>query len=118
MVKGNFSIIFIYNRVCGAFYPCTRGKHRGKTAHTVKVPLTVRENAFVVGKDLRDVLWPVSCVVLSVDRTTDEHDKLAISAGDVITVHYKTYDPIAVAEEVEALVGDQPTEIDKIMRPV
>lgn len=92
--------------------------HRGKTAHAVKVPLTVRENAFVVGKDLRDVLWPVSCVVISVDRITDNHDKLTISAGDVITVHYKTYDPIAVAEEFEALVGDQPTEIDKIMRPV
>lgn len=91
--------------------------HRGKTSHTIKVPLTVCENSFVVGKELRDILWPVSCVVLSVDRAADEYDKLTVSAGDIITVQYKTYDPVAVAEEFEALVGDQPTTIDTIMRP-
>ena len=92
--------------------------HKGKTPHSVKVPLTVCEGSFVVGKDLRDILWPVSCVVLSIDRAIDDDESTVISVGDVITVHYKTYDPVAVAEEFEALVGDQPTEVDKIMRPV
>ena len=92
--------------------------HKGKTPHSVKVPLTVCEGSFVVGKDLRDILWPVSCVVLSIDRAIDDDESTVISVGDVITVHYKTYDPVAVAEEFEALVGNQTTEIDKIMRPV
>lgn len=91
--------------------------HKGKAPYEVEARLTVYKNSFVVGKDLRDILWPVSCTVLSIDRVSDDHDKLAISVGDVITVHYKTYDPIATAEEFEILVGDQSPEIDRIMRP-
>ena len=92
--------------------------HKGKTSHTVEVALTVYENSFVVGKDLRDILWPVSCVMLSIDRAPDHKHQTAVAAGDVITVHYKTYDPVATAEEFEVLVGDQTEEIDRIMRPV
>ena len=89
--------------------------HKGKKAHSVEVPLTVREGSFVVGKELHDILWPAYCVVLSVDRSHKHRSKIAV--GDVITVYYKTYDPIATAEEFEVLVGDQNENIDRIMRP-
>ncbi len=92
--------------------------HRGKTPHIIEVPLTVYENSFVVGKGLNDILWPVSCVVLSIERAENNKQKSSIAVGDVITVHYKTYDPIATAEEFEVLVGNQPEEIDRIMRPI
>ena len=92
--------------------------YKGKAPYVVQVPLTVYENSFAVGKDLRDILWPVSCVVLSVDRVTNDETKLNIAVGDVITVYYKTHDPVATAEEFEVLVGDQSADIDKIMRPV
>ena len=92
--------------------------HKDKEPYSVEVPLTVYENSFVVDKELRDILWPVSCVILSVDRAPSNKDKLALGVGDVITVYYKTYDPIATAEEFEVLVGDQAEDIDRVMRPM
>ncbi len=92
--------------------------HKGKKPHIIEVPLTVYENSFVVGKELRDILWPASCAVLSIYRTSENKHKLPIAVGDVITVRYKTYDSVATAEEFEILVGDQSEDIDRIMRPV
>ncbi len=91
--------------------------HKGKKSYQINVPLTVYKNAFVIDKDLSDILWPVSCVVLSIERGPNSKEKTTIAEGDVLTVHYKTYDPIATAQEFEILVGDQSEDIDKIMRP-
>ena len=91
--------------------------HRGKEAQVIEVPLTVYGGSFVIDKELRDILWPADCVFLSYERGPNKTDKLGIAEGDVLTVRYKTYDPIATAEEFEILVGDQSEEIDKIMRP-
>ena len=91
--------------------------HKGKQPHVIEVPLTVKENSFVIGKELQDVLWPVSCVVLSIEKSDRDNSKTGILQGDVLTVHYKTYDPVATAEEFEVLVGDQSEDIDRIMRP-
>ena len=84
---------------------------KGKTPHTVEVPLTVRPDSFVVGKELRDVLWPNACVVVSFTRTSGSAGHHAICEGDVITVHYTTYDPDATAEELHTLVGEQSDEV-------
>lgn len=92
--------------------------HAGKEPHSIEVPLTVCENSFVVGKDLKDILWPAECVLLSFERASENKDKVGVAVGDVITVYYTTYDPVVTAEEFEILVGDQAEEIDKIMRPV
>lgn len=92
--------------------------HAGKEPHSIEVPLTVCENSFVVGKDLKDILWPAECVLLSFDRAPENKGKVGVAAGDVLTVYYTTYDPASTAEEFEILVGDQAEEIDKIMRPV
>ena len=95
----------------------TRAIHKGKEPYFVEVALTVYEGSFVIDKELRDILWPASCVVLSIERGPNHSiDKHTIAVGDVLTVHYKTYDPIATAEEFEVLVGDQSEDIDKIMR--
>ncbi len=91
--------------------------HRGKEARVIEVPLTVYKDSFVIGKELQDILWPVSCVVLSIEKKAAVSGRTRISEGDVLTVHYKTYDPVATAEEFEALVGDQPEDVDRVMRP-
>ncbi|MBE6592724.1 MAG: hypothetical protein E7642_01875 [Ruminococcaceae bacterium] len=96
----------------------THAIHEGKEPYVIEVPLTVYKNSFVIDKELRDILWPASCVVLSIERGPDHRDKHTIAEGDILTVHYKTYDPIATAEEFEVLVGDQNEEIDRIMRPL
>jgi hypothetical protein len=85
--------------------------------HVIEVPLTVRKGSFVIDKDIRDVLWPASCTLLSIERGPNKTNKIGIAEGDILTVHYTTYDPAATATEFEVLVGDQSEEIDKIMRP-
>ena len=84
-----------------------RSVRKGAAATVTVTALTVEESSFVVGKELRDILWPDSCVVISVDRAQKSHHSEGLHAGDVITVRYKTYDPAATAEELEILVGNQ-----------
>jgi hypothetical protein len=81
---------------------------RNSTAPSVLVAaLTVQENSFAVGKELRDILWPDACVVVSVERGHQDHDITALLAGDVLTLRYKTYAPETTAEELRSLVGEQ-----------
>ena len=95
----------------------THALHKGKEPYTIEVPLTVYKDSFVIDKELRDILWPASCTMLSIQKGPNRTEKLGIAEGDILTVHYTTYDPVATAEEFEILVGDQSEEIDKIMRP-
>ena len=81
--------------------------NKGKKPVVMEVPLTVRENSFVVGKELRDILWPNACTVISFERASANSGQIAIATGDVITVHYKTYHPEDTAEELRILVGCQ-----------
>ena len=91
--------------------------HAGKKPITVEVALTVRENSFVEGKTLRDILWPVSCVVISFERRPSNHEKTEVSEGDVITVRYKTYEPAVTAKEFDVLVGKQADSVIHVMQP-
>lgn len=69
--------------------------------------LRVSEGAFAVGKEIRDILWPPTCVVLSVERAPGTHGAVGISAGDILHVHYSTCYPEETYSELEALVGEQ-----------
>ena len=92
--------------------------HKDKKPQVIEVPLTVHSGSFVVDKELSDILWPASCTLISIEKKNrGKTDKEGISVGDVLTVHYTTYDPELTAEEFEVLVGDQSEDIDKIMRP-
>ena len=82
--------------------------NKGKKPYDVESPLTVGRNAFVIGKELRDVLWPNSCVVVAYKRSDSSKNHTLISEGDIITVRYVTYDPAETERELEALVGSQP----------
>ena len=91
--------------------------HKNKQPSIIEVPLTVYKGSFVIDKELTDILWPASCTLLSIERGPNKTGKLGIAEGDILTVHYTTYDPLATADEFEVLVGDQIEEIDRIMRP-
>ena len=90
---------------------------KGKQVTVVEVPLTVQPDSFAEGKELRDILWPNNCMVVSYEREDEQLYKLGIVAGDVITVHYKTYNSVETAEEIKNLVGEQSYEIEKMMNP-
>ncbi len=82
------------------------GIRKGKERKTVDREFTVRPDSFVIGKEIRDVLWPPSCMVLSVDRNpAAARGRGEISEGDVLHLHYQTWDPDLTAEQIEDLVG-------------
>ena len=89
----------------------------GKKPVSVEVPLTVKEESFVFGKEIHDILWPNQCVVVSFNRVDKSKKGLGLAAGDIITVHYNTYDAKETADELIMLVGEQSAETLDIMIP-
>ena len=79
--------------------------HKGKTASVIVTSLTVTEDSFILGKALRDILWPHNCKVISVAHAQESHSGEELLPGDVVTVRYTTYDPDATEEELSSLVG-------------
>ncbi len=86
-------------------------RHEGKLAHIFDVYLTVQKGAFVEEKEIRDIIWPYTCTVLSVDKKNSEQSGVGLAAGDVLHVHYQSYEPRATLEELEALVGRQAYDV-------
>lgn len=89
--------------------------NNGKAPFEAEALLTVKQSAFAVGKELKDVLWPSRCVVVSYRHTAQSKNNSVISEGDVITVRYVTYDPAATLRELSDLVGEQSEDIVKII---
>ena len=83
----------------------------GKIPLVVETPLTVKAHSFAIGKEIRDVLWPNSCVVISFEHSKNNNGISCIGEGDIITVRYSTYNPTATIKELEDLVGAQSDEI-------
>ena len=83
--------------------------HRGKTATVIDTHLVVRPSSFIVGKEIRDILWPTTCVVLSIKKNAEDAHKhgSVISAGDVLHIHYRTYDNDETMKLLQAIAGKQ-----------
>ena len=88
---------------------------KGKKATTVVVPLTVARGSFVIGKEISDVLWPNSCVVVSFIRAVGTRDSAVICEGDSILMRYTTYDTKETADELLDLVGEQSDSTLRLM---
>ena len=79
----------------------------GRRVCSVDVDLTVKEGAFAVGKEIRDILWPPSCVVVSVSNSPEARTHGGLHEGDVLHIHYRTAHPEYTREKLEDLVGKQ-----------
>lgn len=86
-----------------------RRLHKDKTDKVIDRSFTVAEDAFAVGKQVRDILWPPECTVLSVKKkpSTHHHSHTGISAGDILELHYHTYDDPETVKSIEAILGKQ-----------
>ena len=71
--------------------------------------MSVSKNAFVMGKEIRDILWPPTCVVMSVDKAHPE--EAVLNEGDVLHLRYKTVDPSNSVKLLEELLGKQKEDI-------
>ena len=85
--------------------------HRDKKPIIFDVYLTVQPHSFIVEKEIRDILWPPTCVVLGVEKNTAATTKVGISQGDVLHVHYQSFAPHATFEELERIVGRQSEDV-------
>ena len=79
----------------------------GRRVCAIDVDLTVKEGSFVVGKEIRDILWPPSCVVVSVSNSPEARTHGGLHSGDVLHIHYRTAHPEYTREKLEDLVGKQ-----------
>lgn len=90
----------------------TEAFHHGKKAYIIDTHLTVAPGSFVCGKEVRDLLLPPTCVILSIHKDpASDVTFTGISAGDVLHVHFQTFDPTETMEQLEALVGTQPKDL-------
>ena len=83
--------------------------HHGKTPTIVDSHMTVMPGAFAEGMNVRDILWPPTCVVLSIDKNpvSKRHDPAVIGVGDVLHLHYQTYDADDTLEVLTHILGSQ-----------
>ena len=84
-------------------------RNRGKEVYENEVELIVARDAFVIGREIRDVLWPPNCMVVSVIKNpyVASHRPSEFGEGDLLRVHFRTTDPEFIAEGLEELVGKQ-----------
>ena len=86
-------------------------EHEGKERKVYDMSMTVQPGAFVIGKETRDVLWPPECTVLAVHHTAGHrsHGELAgMHAGDVLDLHFASYDLERTMYMLTDLIGTQP----------
>ena len=82
---------------------------KGKKFYVADVHMTVEARCFVIGQEIRDILWPPTCVVMSVDKKEIHHS--ALEEGDVLHLRYKTSDPTESIVVLESLLGKQNNDI-------
>ena len=86
--------------------------NKNKEQKTIDTKITVKENSFAVGKQIRDIFWPSNLFVLSLRRKgqgaeVDEHGGKELMAGDVLHIRYSTVNEDETKEELFAIVGEQ-----------
>ena len=83
---------------------------QGRDPVIVDTHMTVQKGSFADGMEIRDVLWPPTCVVLSMDRKLSDaphHGSGEVCAGDVLHLHYQTFEPAETLGILTAILGDQ-----------
>lgn len=85
--------------------------HKNKELITVNATFVVKEKAFVIGKEIRDILWPPYCAVISVKKYVVGSSIL--HKGDVLQIRYQTYDPEETYKIMESLLGKQDISLER-----
>lgn len=86
-------------------------QNRGKKRKIVRYEVKVSDGAFVIGKAVRDILWPHSAIVTSITRANkseksmDNGGEKKIYAGDTIVIKIQLYDEEEVKQCLYNLVG-------------
>lgn len=83
----------------------------GKQPVIAHFKMTVSPGAFVVGKAIRDVMWPSSSVVISITRAHEHHQDMdndgekKLYVGDTLVLRARYYDEEKIRGLLQGLVG-------------
>ncbi|MBE6650803.1 MAG: hypothetical protein E7613_05775 [Ruminococcaceae bacterium] len=78
----------------------------GKEHFVIDAHFTVSSDSFAVGKELRDILLPPNCVIVSMEKK--ELYATLLNDGDILHLRYKTYDHQETYAYLVAIFGKQP----------
>ncbi len=84
-----------------------------KTVENIDTNVTIKEGAFAIGKQIRDIFWPYTLKVLSVKHSesseseTDQYADNVLRKGDVLHIRYSTTDKNETQKELFAIIGEQ-----------
>ncbi len=88
----------------------TASFNKGKESTVVDTFVTVKEGSFAVGREVRDILWPPTCTILSIKKAEGAHahsEHGILDVGDTIHIHYQTFEPETTSQSLDALLGKQ-----------
>lgn len=88
-----------------------RQQNEGKEARIACFEMKVSHGSFVVGKSVRDVMWPSSSVVIGITRAKQHHEDMdhdgekQLYAEDKLVIRARFYDEAALIEHLYSLIG-------------
>lgn len=116
-------VIFVVNAITEllnqtSFYDRTLEKieeaqNHGREAVIACFEMKVSQGAFVVGKTIRDVMWPASSVVIGITRAEEDHDDMdndgekKLYVGDTVVLRSRFYDEKELKTLLYGLVGTE-----------
>ena len=122
-------VIFTVNLVTGLlnqtpFYDhaldnIIKADNKGREPMIDYFEMKVSDNAFVIGKAIRDVMWPNASAVISITRANksqkdmDNDGEKKLYAGDTIVMRSRYYDESEIKKQLCGLVGSD-YEIKKL----
>ena len=82
--------------------------HKGIEPTIVNTKMVVQKGSFAVGKEIRDILWPHSCIVFFVKKNDPSifNNFTILREGDELNVNYKTYYPEETKDRLLQILGD------------
>ena len=85
-----------------------RARH-GKPLFIVESRMIVKKGSFADDMEIRDIIWPPSCTILSIDRDSAHslnHNSHKVYEGDMIHIHCQTNDPEKTIKILESILGE------------
>lgn len=86
--------------------------HKGKTAHAFDAQLVANPGSFIIGKEIRDILWPPMLVVRSIEpnQSVTHRESDFVYEGDILLIHMVTYDLDSTVKTLESYLGKQSSD--------
>lgn len=97
-----------------------REDNAGRVRIAEQAVLTIQDKAFAIGKTVRDIFWPASCQILSIEYgNTKAHAKDGdkhIHKGNILKVRYHRFDDDRdeTYEILKSICGDQEIQISPV----